>query len=57
MEMQSVRVFYKIVFVSFPLHVFLKSILKSIEYLRGTFWELAVRNETSIVKYLYLYNM
>lgn len=45
MEMQSVRVFYKIVSVSFPLHVFVKSILKPIEDLWGTFWEPATRNE------------
>lgn len=57
MEMQSVRVRYNIVSVPFPLHVFFKSILLSIEDLWGTFRESAMRNGTGTVNSLWLYDM
>lgn len=55
--MQSVRVRYNIASVPFPLHVFFKSILLSIEDLWGTFREPAMRNETGTVNSLWLYDM
>lgn len=55
--MQSVRVCYDIVSVPFPLHVFFKSILQSIEDLWGTFREAAMKNETGTVNSLWPYGM
>lgn len=54
MEMQSVRVRYNIASVPFPLHVFFKSVLQSIEDLWGTFREPAMSNETGTVNSLWL---
>lgn len=55
--MQSVRARYNTASAPFPLHVFLKSVLQSIEDLWGTFREPDMRNETATVNSFWFYDM